>query len=152
MVPGESMKGKPQASASHVPPSMPSERVVTGNANPQPVPPPRSRSPPDGPGVVQRHMSSGPNSDVPAVRSEAVGSEDLLVTRPQPDRRYERDDSPKSSRRYEDYEGRYPRGRRHESDDEEESEDYHRRDRRRGGRRKNYHEEEDLYFESRSDR
>ncbi|XP_042236039.1 uncharacterized protein LOC121875530 isoform X3 [Homarus americanus] len=85
MVPGESSKGESTSVSTYqapsVVPSMPSERVVTGNDNPQPVLPVRIkqepseiRSPPDGP--YTSDLSSQGASVVPPVRSETIGSEE----------------------------------------------------------------------------
>ncbi|XP_066961038.1 LOW QUALITY PROTEIN: uncharacterized protein Sec16 [Macrobrachium rosenbergii] len=85
MVPGESSKGESASSSTYqapsVVPSMPSERVVTGNDNPQPVLPVRIkqepaevRSPPDGP--YTSDLSGQGASVVPPVRSETIGSEE----------------------------------------------------------------------------
>lgn len=86
MVPGESSKDALATSASAyqapvVVPSMPSERVVTGNDNPQPVlavrikqEPSEVRSPPDGPDTSDP-LNQGA-SVVPPVRSETIGSEE----------------------------------------------------------------------------
>lgn len=86
MVPGESSKdalatSAPAYQAPVVVPSMPSERVVTGNDNPQPVLPVRIkqepsevRSPPDGPDTSDP-LNQGA-SVVPPVRSETIGSEE----------------------------------------------------------------------------
>ncbi|XP_064113665.1 protein transport protein Sec16A-like [Macrobrachium nipponense] len=85
MVPGESSKGESASSSTYqapsVVPSMPSERVVTGNDNPQPVLPVRIkqepaevRSPPDGP--YTSDLSGQGASVVPPIRSETIGSEE----------------------------------------------------------------------------
>lgn len=85
MVPGESSKGESASVSTYqaptVVPSMPSERVVTGNDNPQPMLPVRIkqepsevRSPPDGP--YTSDLSSQGASVVPPVRSETIGSEE----------------------------------------------------------------------------
>ncbi|XP_068239335.1 protein transport protein Sec16A-like isoform X3 [Palaemon carinicauda] len=85
MVPGESSKGESASSSTYqaptVVPSMPSERVVTGNDNPQPVLPVRIkqepnevRSPPDGP--YTSDLSGQGASVIPPVRSETIGSEE----------------------------------------------------------------------------
>ena len=88
MVPGESRKGESAAATTPayqtptVVPSMPSERVVTGNDNPQPVvavgtkqEPSEVRSPPDGPDTGHHSSQAGPVV-VPPVRSETIGSEE----------------------------------------------------------------------------
>nr|XP_045604397.1 uncharacterized protein LOC123762115 isoform X6 [Procambarus clarkii] len=85
MVPGESSKGESTTVSTYqapsIVPSMPSERVVTGNDNPQPVlpvrikqEPPEVRSPPDGP-YTSNLMSTGA-SVIPPIRSETIGSEE----------------------------------------------------------------------------
>lgn len=88
MVPGESRKGEsafvapPAFQTPAVVPSMPSERVVTGNDNPQPVvavgvkqEPSEVRSPPDGPDTSRLPSQAAPVV-VPPVRSETIGSEE----------------------------------------------------------------------------
>lgn len=88
MVPGESRKGESASAAPPafqtpaVVPSMPSERVVTGNDNPQPVvavgvkqEPSEVRSPPDGPDTSRLPSQAAPVV-VPPVRSETIGSEE----------------------------------------------------------------------------
>ncbi|KAK4319517.1 hypothetical protein Pmani_009555 [Petrolisthes manimaculis] len=85
MVPGESSKGTSgQVAAYQGPalvPAMPSERVVTGNDNPHPVPPVRVkqepgevRSPPDGPATSD--LSGAGAAVVPPIRSATIGSEE----------------------------------------------------------------------------
>ncbi|KAK8734645.1 hypothetical protein OTU49_005913 [Cherax quadricarinatus] len=85
MIPGESSKGESTTASTYqapsVVPSMPSERVVTGNDNPQPMLPVRIkqepsdvRSPPDGP--YTSDLSNKGASVVPPIRSETIGSEE----------------------------------------------------------------------------
>ena len=86
MVPGESSKSKSLAStvnqsAPSTVPAMPSERVVTGNDNPQPIlttrikqEPQEVRSPPDGPDTG--NLVDNNTSVVPPIRSATIGSEE----------------------------------------------------------------------------
>ncbi|KAK7082621.1 hypothetical protein SK128_025546 [Halocaridina rubra] len=85
MVPGESSKGESTTLSTYqapvVVPSMPSERVVTGNDDPQPALPVRIkqepseiRSPPDGP--YTSDLSGQGANVIPPVRSETIGSEE----------------------------------------------------------------------------
>lgn len=106
MVPGESTKGEStvqsQYQAPMVVPAMPSGRVVTGNAYPQPVSvarvkqePNEVRSPPDGPDTGTSVDSSA--GVVPPVRSETIGSEGTS-TRPLPPDRREDKEGPRRDR------------------------------------------------------